>query len=214
MKIRLFILSTILITCTLSIKSQDFKAGAIGGATFSQVQGDTYAGFNKIGIVGGLYVSRSFTDIWAGQFEIVYKQKGSRHNPNESKGDYTIYKLNFDYIEVPLLAKLRLNDILFEGGASLGLLINSSEEDQYGEISSIYPFEDYELSGLVGVGYQFHPKMYVNLRWSHAFTRVRKAYGGALDNQKPLHWMDGKLGQYNQSISLTLYYEFNSLLSN
>ncbi|MGQ1787361.1 MULTISPECIES: porin family protein [unclassified Saccharicrinis] len=194
--------------------SQEFKAGAIGGATFSQVHGDNYVGFNKIGLVGGLYVSRQFADIWAGQLEIVYKQKGSRHNPNESKGDFNLYKLNFDYMEVPLLVKVDVNDFSFEAGAAFGVLINSKEEDQYGTLISDYPFEDYELSGLLGVNYQFHPRMFVNLRWSYAFTRVRKAYGGAFDNQKPPHWMDGKYGQYNHLVSLSLYYEFESLFGN
>lgn len=199
---------------TLGGKAQEFNAGAVAGATFSQVEGDTYAGFNKIGMVGGLYVNRWFSDIWAGQFEIVYKQKGSRHSPNESKGDYTLYKLNLNYIEVPLLAKLRVNDLMFEAGGSLGVLIHSSEEDQYGMVNSIYPFEDYELSGLVGVSYQFHPRMLVNLRWSSAFTRVRKAYGGAFDHQKPVKWLGGKFGQYNHSISLSVYYEFERMFVN
>lgn len=199
---------------TLSSKAQEFKAGAIAGAAFSQVEGDTYAGFNKIGIVGGLYVSRWFGDIWAGQFEIVYKQKGSRHSPNETKGDYTLYKLNLNYIEVPLLAKFRVNDLMFEAGGAFGTLIHSSEENEYGTVNSIYPFEDFEMSGLVGVSYQFHPRMLVNLRWSTAFTRARKAYGGAFDHQKPVKWLGGKFGQYNHSVSLSVYYEFERMFGN
>ncbi len=199
---------------TLSGKAQEFKAGAIAGAAFSQVEGDTYTGFNKIGIVGGLYVNRWFNDVWAAQFEIVYKQKGSRHSPNESKSDYTLYKLNLNYMEVPLLAKLRVNDLMFEVGGAFGALIHSSEEDENGTINASYPFEDYEISGLAGISYQVYPRMLVNLRWSYAFTRARKAYGGKYDWQPPAKWMDGKFGQYNHSVSLSVYYEFGRMFAN
>ncbi|SMO60599.1 Outer membrane protein beta-barrel domain-containing protein [Saccharicrinis carchari] len=194
--------------------AQEFKAGAIAGAAFSQVEGDTYTGFNRIGLAGGLYVSRSFSELWEGQLEIVYKQKGSRHTPNESKGDYSLYKLNLNYIEVPLLVKLKVNEISFEAGAAFGTLIHSSEEDENGTITSIYPFEDHELSGIVGVSYKFRPRMLVNLRWSAALTRARKAYGGAFDHQKPVKWLGGKFGQYNHCFSLSLYYEFEGFMGN
>lgn len=207
------IIILLIIVLPSELIAQDFKAGLTGGAVFSQVDGDTYEGFNKLGLVGGLYVSRSFTEQWLGQFEIVYKQKGSLHNPNESTNDYTKYKLNLDYIEIPVIAKLRVNKFAFEGGASLGMLMNSSEEDEYGEIGATVPFEDYEWCSIVGVNYQFHEQMFVNIRWSYSLNRVRKAYGGDFDNQKPPHWRDGKYGQYNHSISVSVYYELDKLFN-
>jgi len=193
--------------------AQDFNAGVIGGAVFSQVDGDTYEGFNKLGLTCGLYVSRSFTEQWMGQFEIIYKQKGSLHNPNESVNDYTKYKLKLNYIEIPVVAKLKVKKFAFEGGAAFGMLINSSEEDEYGEIATTVPFEDYEWSSIVGVCYQFNEKMFADIRWSYSFTRVRKAYNGDFDSQKPSHWRDGKLGQYNHSVSISIYYEFDKLFN-
>ncbi|TLX77779.1 PorT family protein [Labilibacter sediminis] len=207
------ILIIVLIICPLSIKAQDFKAGMLAGGVFSQVDGDSYAGFNKLGLVTGLYVSREFSDIWSGQFEIVYKQKGSRHNPNESIEDYTKYKLNLNYIEVPVMAKIKVNKFSFEGGVTMGMLINSLEEDEYGDVGATVEFEDFEWGSLVGVNYQFHEKMYANIRWAYSLSRVRKAYGGDFDDQKPPHWRDGKFGQYNHSVSLSVYYEFDKLFN-
>ncbi len=203
----------VLILVSQLVQAQDFKAGAIGGAVFSQVDGDSYAGFNKLGLVTGLYVSRSFNNIWSGQFEIVYKQKGSRYNGDETIGDYSIYKLNLDYIEVPVLLKMQVDDFSFEGGVAFGTLINSLEEDEYGALGRTVPFEDFELSSLIGVNYQFHKKMYANLRWGYSLTRARKAYGGEFDNQPLPHWKDRKFGQYNHTISLSVYYEFDKLFS-
>lgn len=197
----------------LKLIAQDFKAGVIGGAVFSQVDGDTYEGFNKLGLVAGLYVSRSLSEQWLGQFEIIYKQKGSLHNPNESINDFTKYKINLDYIEIPVIAKLHVNKFSFEGGAAFGMLITSSEEDEYGDVGATVPFEDFEWSSIVGINYQFYEKMFVNIRWSYSLSRVRKAYGGDFDNQKPPHWRDGKFGQYNHSISVSVYYELDKLFN-
>ncbi|WP_075590395.1 porin family protein [Labilibacter marinus] len=213
MKITILFIALLIIT-SLHTSAQDFKAGAVGGMTFSQVDGDTYAGFNKLGVVAGLYVEREFSELWSAQFEIVYKQKGSRHNPNESIGDYTKYQLDFGYVEVPIIAKIHVKKFSFEAGVSLGSLIHSYEGDQYGELpESIYPFEDFEFSSITGINYQFHPRMYMNLRWSYAFTRVRKAYGGDFDDQKPPHWGDGKYGQYNHVASFSIYYEFGDIFN-
>ncbi len=208
---RLFLFISAFVLISISVNSQEFKAGAIGGATFSQVHGDSYVGFNKMGLVTGLYVSRSLNPDWGAQFEIVYKQKGSRHNPNESTGDYNLYKLSFDYIEIPLLVKLNMTKVSLEAGVAFGILINSKEEDQYGIVEASIPFEDYEFSGIIGVNYHFYNRLYANLRWSYSFTRVRKAYGGEYDDQYLTHWMDGKFGQYNHVVSLSVYYEFEKL---
>src|SRR5688572_11278489 len=87
--------------------SQQFKAGLLGGIVTSQVDGDTYAGYNKAGLFGGAFVSKRISpeSRWTALFEITYIQKGSRKVPHPDRGDYVDYKLKLDYAEVPLLLK-------------------------------------------------------------------------------------------------------------
>lgn len=209
----------ILLICSITLISlnsiaQDFKAGAIAGATFAQVDGDTYGGFNKIGIVGGLYVSRLITEHWAGQLEIVYKQKGSRHIPDYERDNYALYKLNLDYLEAPLLAKYEINNFLLEAGVAMGTLINSLEEDQNGSVNSTIPFRNFELSSIAGVSYPVYKNILLNLRWSYGITRARKASAGVFDIQMPQYWLHGKLGQYNNTVSFSVCYEFERMFGN
>jgi hypothetical protein len=202
----------------ITVFSQDFKAGAVGGVVFSQVDGDNYGGYNKLGVTGGLYVARSFSDVWQGQFEIVYKQKGSRYMGKKLIDETTRYYLDLNYIEIPLLVQLKAQPFSFEAGVAFGTLIRSSERDALGDISEIFPdlyipFEDYEWSSFTGVNYHFFDNMYANIRWAYSINRVRKAYGGKYDDQVLPYWGQGKLGQYNHYISLSIYYEFNNFFS-
>ncbi len=196
-----------------SVDAQEFKAGMLAGAVFSQVDGDSYDGFNKFGAVGGLYVSHDLFKDWLAQLEIVYKQKGSKFTGDESIGDYSTYDLKLDYIEIPLIIKVNLNKVAFEGGFAFGSLIRSSEKDEFGDVNASIPFEDYEWSSLVGINYQFHEHMFANIRWSYSLSRIRKAYGGIYDDTYPQHWSEKKAGQYSHTVSLSVYYEFDKLFS-
>src|ERR1051325_2591243 len=87
--------------------TQQFKVGLATGIVTSQVDGDTHAGYSKLGFYAGGFVTKKFsqTSNWSASFEINYIQKGSRKVPHPDKGDYSIYKLNLNYAEVPLLLK-------------------------------------------------------------------------------------------------------------
>lgn len=212
---KIFILGAIIITLSnLSVIGQDFKAGILGGTVFSQVDGDYYTGFFKPGLVGGLYVSRPINNDWLAQFEIVYKQKGSLYNGNESIGDYSQYKMALEYMEVPILIKLFLNSVALEGGFTFGKLLSYTEEDEFGDLDATIEFEDFEWGSLVGVNYQIHDQMHINIRWCYSISRIRKAYGGEYDDAVLLHWSDKKMGQYNHSVSFSLYYELDKLFTN
>lgn len=62
----------------LLLQSQNFKGGLIGGLTASQVDGDSYAGFDKLGIHGGVFVNTGFSELWGFQLEIKYAGRGAR----------------------------------------------------------------------------------------------------------------------------------------
>ena len=92
---------------SIPLFSQQFKAGALAGIATTQVDGDTYAGYNKAGLLAGGFVTHKFSpeSKWSASFEIRYIQKGSRKVPHPDKGDFADYKLKLNYAEVPLLLK-------------------------------------------------------------------------------------------------------------
>ena len=72
---------------TLSCIGQNFDAGFIGGINMSQISGDGYAGYNKIGMNFGSYIVlpnlKDKNNITSDNFikiEMLYSQKGSFEN--------------------------------------------------------------------------------------------------------------------------------------
>src|SRR4051812_48570184 len=88
----------------LSTKGQStgFGSGLRLGIAGTQVNGDRLSGFNKVGIVGGLFITRHFNKSFSWQFEMVYVQKGSRKPTTK---DNTYYLLRVNYIELPLMIR-------------------------------------------------------------------------------------------------------------
>src|SRR5690554_2436533 len=83
--------------------AQGFNTGILAGINASQVSGDNYSGFNKAGILVGLFTNLDVSEKVNLQFEINYSQKGSRKNPKTDEGDHEFFLLRLNYIEVPML---------------------------------------------------------------------------------------------------------------
>jgi len=86
----------IIFSLTTQMLAQDFYAGATGGLVLSQVDGDSFGGYNKFGGNAGLFVRNSFGEKWGGRMELKYIQKGSvatkLSNPLSA---YGYYKQNY-----------------------------------------------------------------------------------------------------------------------
>ena len=67
----------IISACPAVVFSQGFKAGFTLGIAATQVDGDTYGGFDKAGPVAGVWVGRNLGNSWLGRMELRYAQKGS-----------------------------------------------------------------------------------------------------------------------------------------
>lgn len=190
---------TFLLCCNNSI-AQYFKAGLAMGISTSQVSGDTYAGFNKIGITGGAFLKRSFSELWDGSFEIIYIQKGSKKVENPDKGEYDSYLLKLNYIEVPILAKYHYKKFTFECGPSVGSLIKNIEES-YPNPPSNRKFNNIETSINFGISYPLlSDKLAFDWRYSNSILPIRAHASGAK------YWFNR--GQYNTALSFILHYQF------
>ena len=74
----------ILIVLPAVLSAQRFNGGVLIGLSASQVDGDTYAGFDKVGLQGGVFVNTKFNNAWGAQMELKYNAKGARKKTNES----------------------------------------------------------------------------------------------------------------------------------
>ena len=109
-----------------------FGAGVVLGVNVSQIDGDLYTGFNKIGFRGGvesaIYLNKRL-DIVLG---LLYVQKGSKTDTNVTFASDVPpnTEIRLDYMEVPFLLSVKFgkedrNGYTLETGFSYARLINS-----------------------------------------------------------------------------------------
>jgi hypothetical protein len=199
--IKASILLFLLTTMNLISFSQAFQGGVAAGLVGSQVAGDTYAGFHKPGAYAGIWVRLAAGERSSFQTEISYFQKGSRHNPDEKKQDFTFYLMRLGYIEMPFLYQYHLkNKITLEVGPSFSFLLHSYEELDYEEIS-YGDFSLVNLSFMAGFGYPVTEKLGAHFRMNSSILSIRK------DEINGAVYRIFDHGQYNDCILFFLSYK-------
>lgn len=85
-----------------SASAQTFTGFAEGGATFSQIDGDELAGFNKLGGRVGIGVLTDLSDKWRASLTIAFAQHGSSASARDVA--QVIDRISLDYVAVPVVA--------------------------------------------------------------------------------------------------------------
>lgn len=189
------------------LKAQVFQTGVLAGISGAQVEGDGYGGYKKAGVIIGGFTGIELSDHWETQFEIYYINKGSKKNPHPDKGDYEYFKLNLDYIEIPVTIRFKYQKFKLEAGLYYGVLIHHHIEDQFGvRVLQNYPFKKRDVGGLFGLSYQLNDHISVNLRSKSSILPIRD-----FQNKDSNIGMLNKLfnrGWYNMDLNLSLRYHF------
>lgn len=86
----------------LPARAQTFIGLGEVGATFSQIDGDDLAGFNRLGARAGIGVLTDLSDKWRASLTIAYAQHGSSSSARDRPGVFDAIKL--DYVAVPVVA--------------------------------------------------------------------------------------------------------------
>ena len=188
-----------------SVQSQSFGGGTIFGISTSQVGGDDISGFNKAGLLLGVFANRKLSDLTAFQMEITYIQKGS-NNPKMNEIDHPNYlkaDISMSYIEIPFLIQYKQSDkINIEGGILLAWLINGYYNDLSGKIpSENLPFTENDIGLFVGIDYKYSKKISLNSRISNSIIPI-----GAEDYNTVNAFNSTLKGKYNSVISFALHY--------
>ncbi len=196
-----YLIITIFLATVLISRAQAFQGGVAAGLVGSQVAGDTYSGFHKPGAYAGIWVRLAAGERSSFQTELSYFQKGSRHNPDEKKQDYTFYLMRLGYIEMPFLYQYHLkNKITLEVGPSFSFLLHSQEERDYEEIT-YGDFSLVNLSVMAGFGYPVTERLGAHFRMNSSILSIRKDEINGAVHRIFDH------GQYNDCILFFLSYK-------
>jgi len=185
----------------LSSSGQQFNAGLFGGVTASQVDGDTYGGFNKLGMTAGAFVNRYIEHDIFWQVEIKYAMRGVYEGPGLNNN--FLYKSSYHYLEFPLSVHYLFNEkIQVELGVSPEVLLFARFWDQDGLMDpSSYPDNRrIGLSVFGGVYYWFASSIGVGIRYTYS----------AIPFRKPQEWNNPQYrGYFHNVLCLTVAYQFN-----
>ena len=180
------------------------------GMVGSQIDGDTYSGYHKLGYFFGLGINKQLAKQLEIEFDITFLQKGVRANYktdsaslNNPNNTFSLIRLN--YVEIPLYIRTGYKRFKFEAGGAIGYLWRVHDEDQYGLFID-NKYQNIDCSFLLGGGYKLSKNVLVNLRFEYSLMPVRPydyaaggvyrgRFGGAFNK-----------GLYNNCLVLSLNY--------
>jgi opacity protein-like surface antigen len=190
------------------------------GANLSNLSGDLknesrYE--NKVGFHGGLtYGIGVIENFFYIQPELLYSMKGFKHQDTEVDipGVGTVErdgKMNYSYLDLPVLAKIKAGPIYFEGGPQASYLIsvdNKIKDSLNGETVSsttssrdIDGFKRFELGYAAGVGFATNSGINLGVRYNGSFTDFV--------DENPEDYFEGDLSNARHStIMLTVGFTF------
>ncbi len=165
-----------------------FYGGLVVGANFTQVDGDYYAGYRKIGLNAGGIVYAQLAKHVAVSLEILYSQKGSKSDgPQPSPGNKKIlithYGINANYAEIPVMINyFDKRKSHFGVGVSYSRLVSSTETLQIDtsvlapqniDLNQKYPFKKDNFDFLAGVELHLVKGLFLNVRFQYSITPIR-----------------------------------------
>ena len=184
------------------------------GLAPAQIHGDSYSGFHKLGLIGGVGVDTKLNDKVSTSLLFWFIQKGAQKNQVPAKNDFTAYYVNLNYLEVPLLLTYTSKKYLFDIGISAAYLINYVEGTQNGDYTGVYPFRKFDYSVKVGLGYNISEKWFVNFRSSNSFITTRPNRIKQAIYYNNIIARTFNKGYYNNILEITLGFRLKSSKKN
>ena len=198
------LLTLIVFLASVSCFSQArFNAGLIGGLNATQVDGDAAEGFNKAGINAGAFVRINLDGPISVKLEMAYSGKGSRRPADTDNGDFNTWGYRFRYVDVPLIAEYRNHDLFFQAGAFGAVLLQAEQEFNSNLFAVENPeMRDYDLGGIVGIGYFINERLFVQARYQQSLIEIRPSPG----RNGQTTFYDG--GMSNVVVQIAVGYQF------
>lgn len=187
-----------------------FYGGLSLGAIFSQLDGDNFAGYHKVGLTGGAIVYAQVAPRIAPSMELLFTQKGAVSNTEKPGINVRVndYKVNLNYIEVPIMLNyFDKRKSHFGAGLSYSQLISSQESARTTPALSDtadldnYPFKKADLNGVVSLNLHLKKGFFLNIRYQYSLMSIR-------DKWYPDLGRTSAGGQYNNLWAFRFMYIF------
>jgi len=195
--------------------AQSFNAGLIAGPVFSQVDGDSLAGYHQLGLTVGAYTNLPLSEHFSAQLELKYSLFGahtSTYEITERVPALRPYSIRLHYAEVPLMLCYDLGQIRISGrpldfitlelGVSLDFRFRATEDVDTDFQVTTYRWNFFSATGNAGVHFAFNKHWGMGARWMYSIVPCR--FRG-----NPRWFFDH---YYNKVWQFTVTYNINSPL--
>jgi hypothetical protein len=205
-KMKKWLLLVCLLALSTATQAQGLRIGFKGGANYSNLSGkletdDIYD--SKLGLHGGVMLNFNLVDrFFSFQPEILYSNKGYEFNNTSYLFNNITYqndgRVSYNYIDVPVLAKVNAGALFFELGPQASYLLSVRKD--YREIITIgsapvtFQHTDnnkedlnrFEVGYAAGLGFQTQNGVMLGLRYNGNFSRFAKEsyFNGRLTNAR------------------------------
>lgn len=162
-----------------TISAQHFTAGVSLGIAATQVDGDTYGGFNKAGPILGFWVGCPIAGDWYGRLGFRYIQKGS-FAKTKTNGANGFYRLRLHYFDLPIVAGYRfVNGFRIAAGVAVSYLSDVKEVTELGPFpeSELEEFGKFDLPFIVGLEYAYSEHWSFAANFSYSLFPIRPYRG-------------------------------------
>ena len=178
-----------------------FNAGAVVGTNLSQIDGDLYTGFNKIGLrvgmEGTIYLNKRLDAVVG----LLYVQKGSKTDSNITFASDVPpdTEIHLDYMEVPFLLSVKFGNknkethaYTLEAGFSYARLINSKitfkefpDKVNYSDLAD--QLNSNEFNAVMGINFLFTKRLDIGFLFEVQLNKLYQLEGDILQaaNSKP-----------------------------
>ncbi len=194
--IRLHFIFILLLTAGI-LSAQNFKAGAIGGISTSQVSGDQLGGFNKVGVKLGSFVNHPINLATRGELAMYYIDKGSNDlNSN--------FRIDLSYIETSWCVQKSSKGFIYEGGLLFSVLLDGKTYDIYGyKDVTKSDYNKFDIGAKLAAGIKLKPRLFMfwEITNSLPFTPIQDHPGGATYGLNK--------GKYNSILSFSFRYLYS-----
>ena len=153
-----------------------FNLRLLAGANFTQIDGDSYGGFNKLGGQLGLGVETRLKRGKSFNFALdaTLTQKGSRFISRDDQGQVLQeYTMALIMAEVPVLINYHFSKFFIEAGPAVSFMLSAKEKDANGELPGRADFNFIEISGNIGFGVSINKRNSFTARFSKSISPVR-----------------------------------------
>lgn len=166
MKKLIVIVFAILMTSTAFSQGIDF--GIKAGVNFSTLSDASNLDLSyKTGFVGGIFAGIKFSDKIAIQGDLLYSQQGAEFDPDA---------IDLNYVNIPVVLKYFLvKGFNIQAGPQFGFIVDDNFKEVFENISNA---ESFDLTGVVGVGYDLPMGIRVDGRYNFGLTDVSDSLDG------------------------------------